>query len=158
MSKRKIEIVKATLAHVPGLAANMRPADVAEVHACGKTPEAALANGVRHSDFAWYCAVDGAPACMGGVATVSMLTGVGVPWMLGTPVLERNPKQLVVKTGRSIRMMAANYAVLRNYVDARNGVSIHWLQWMGFEIGDVMPYGPYAMPFRPFEMKGRLNV
>jgi hypothetical protein len=158
MSKRRIEIVKATLEHVPGIAVNMRPADVAEVHALGKTPERTLANGIRHSDFAWYCAVDGKPACIGGVATVSVLGGVGMPWLLGTDVVEKNPRALMTKSAIYLRMMRANYTLLRNYVDARNRVAIRWLERVGFEIGPPEPRGPYSMPFQKFEMKGRCDV
>ena len=44
------------------------------------------------------------------------------------------------------------HPVLRNVVDARNTVSIRWLEWLGFTLGTPQPMGVCGLPFIPFEM------
>ena len=49
--------------------------------------------------------------------------------------------------------MLATYPLLRNYVDERNTMAIRWLEWLGFEILPVEPFGVEGLPFHPFEMR-----
>jgi hypothetical protein len=51
--------------------------------------------------------------------------------------------------------MLADYPVLRNYVDQRNTVSIRWLRWLGFRMGEPAVMGAARVPFVPFEMSAR---
>lgn len=50
-------------------------------------------------------------------------------------------------------MLAAPFALLTNYVDARNAVSIRWLRWLGFEIEPAAPFGIHGLPFHRFSMR-----
>ncbi|MNF12754.1 hypothetical protein D3C80_2143590 [compost metagenome] len=43
------------------------------------------------------------------------------------------------------------YSVLRNFVDARNTVSIRWLEWLGFRLLEPVDIGGHQ--FRLFEME-----
>jgi hypothetical protein len=84
---------------------------------------------------------------------VSPAGDIGVPWMLGTPALERAPKQLT-KLGRAyVHLMSDKYATLLNYVDARSLKSVYWLACLGFTVQkETEPYGVFGLPFHRFGM------
>lgn len=138
---------------VEAIAANLRNADIEEIH--GSTGHRDYLTIVRHgaeaSDMLWTIEVDGEPAGLFGVTPAS---GFGVPWMLGTPALERAPKQLT-KLGRAyVRLMNQKYATLLNYVDARSLKSVYWLARLGFTVQkETEPYGAFGLPFHRFGMQ-----
>lgn len=138
---------------VEAIAANLRNADVEEVH--GVTGQrnclAVVRLAVESSDMLWTIDVDGEPAGLFGVAPHD---DAGAPWMLGTPALERAPKQLT-KLGRAyVRLMNDKYATLLNYVDARSLKSVYWLARLGFTVQkETEPYGAFGLPFHRFGMK-----
>lgn len=150
----KAEVVPATPDHVEELSGTMRPDDVAELWAFSlSTPHDALTNGIRCSDRAMTGLLDGKVACMFGVAPVSMMGGKGAVWMLGSDLIESHPKHFLRRCRRELSIMARNYGVLHNYVDARNTKAIRWLKWLGFDIGEPEPIGAAGLPFRHFEMR-----
>lgn len=138
---------------VETIAANLRNADIDEIYgSCGRCDYLEVVReGAAHSTLLWTIEVDGAPA---GVFGVTECAGVGVPWMLGTPALERAPKQLT-KLGRAyVRLMSDKYATLLNYVDARSLKSVYWLARLGFTVQkDTEPYGVFGLPFHRFGMQ-----
>ena len=46
-----------------------------------------------------------------------------------------------------------DYSLLINFVDARHGVAIRWLKWLGFKVFPAKPFGPDKLPFHRFEMR-----
>jgi hypothetical protein len=135
------------------IAANLRNADVEEIHGSAGHRDclAVMRTGAETSDLLWTIEVDGEPA---GLFGVTPATGFGVPWMLGTPALERAPKQLT-KLGRAyVRLMSQKYATLLNYVDARSLKSVYWLARLGFTVQkETEPYGAFGLPFHRFGMQ-----
>ena len=121
------------------VAANARPADVAEMAALGLSFDDALATSVARSDWTAVGIVDDEPVCVFGVAPGSLLGGIGVPWMLGTRALDRRDVQVpFLRTSRRVvDAMLATYPRLSNIVDARNALAIRWLGWLGFEFDDL---------------------
>lgn len=95
---------------------------------------------------------DGRLIALWGFVPLSLLTGVGVPWALGTDEMFRIGPSLTRLAKASLRLMAPVYPTLRNYVDARNTRSVAWLERIGFEIGEAVPYGAAGLPFHPFRM------
>jgi hypothetical protein len=138
---------------IEAIAANLRNADIEEIH--GSTGHrdglAVMRRGAELSTLLWTIEVDGEPAGLFGVTPAN---GFGVPWMLGTPALERSPKQLT-KLGRAyVRLMAEKYATLLNYVDARSLKSVYWLARLGFTVQkETEPYGAFGLPFHRFGMQ-----
>lgn len=134
------------------IAANLRNADIEEIH--GSTGHrdclAVIHRGAQMSTLLWTIEVDGEPA---GLFGVTPAPGIGVPWMLGTPALERAPKQLT-KLGRVyVTLMNQKYATLLNYVDARSLKSVYWLARLGFTVQkEAEPYGAFGLPFHRFGM------
>jgi hypothetical protein len=138
---------------IEAIAADLRAADVDEIHASAGHRDvlAVLRTGAEISAMLWTIEVDGEPAGLFGVTPAA---DFGVPWMLGTPALERAPKQLT-RLGRTyVRRMAQQYPTLMNYVDARSVKSVYWLACLGFTVNaDTEPYGAFGMPFHRFGMK-----
>lgn len=143
-----------TEADIVYLAANLRQADVDEVVASGYDDMAeAIRVSVEASTHSAVVTCDGVPAAVLGLVPVSLLAGIGAPWMLGTDVVTRQQRALMHLTGRYLRTMLKAYPTLVNYVHARNTVAIRWLRRVGFEIGPAEPYGPRGELFRIFTMK-----
>lgn len=137
------------------VAPQLRTADQIEVEACTKLAiHEALATAVRCSTMVWTIEVDGEAAGLFGVCPWSLLGGIGSPWMLGTPALERAPRSLTREGRRYIRRMLSPFPTLINYTDARNVKSIRWLRALGF-VFDTEPvaYGLYGLPFFRFELR-----
>ena len=136
------------------LFANLRASDLTECRAYGHLDIAAsIASCVDRSVLCWTGLVDGELAAIIGVAPVNMLTGVGSPWMLGTPVLDRHQRVLVRMTPEYISRMLKVFPHLVNYVHAKNTTSVRWLRRLGFTLHEAVPYGPLGEPFLPFEMR-----
>lgn len=135
------------------LAAAMRPADIAEVRACGHEPLEAARRSVAQSLLCWSAFADGELACIIGVAPISLVSGIGSPWMLGTPALDAQSRVLVRLTPRYIAMMLKAFPHLVNHVHAANATSVRWLKRLGFTLHAAAPFGALGEAFHRFEMK-----
>jgi hypothetical protein len=100
-----------------------------------------------------YMAVDVGDelACLVGVAPVALLSGVGSPWMLGTPVCDRHGRALVALGRRYIAEMHETYLTLEGYVHAQHVQSVRWLARLGFSIAPPCPIGVSGQAFHYFE-------
>lgn len=136
------------------LAANLRPADLAECLAYGRPDIAAdIASSVRRSMLCWTGFVNGELAAIMGVAPVSTLGGIGSPWMLGTPVLDQHARVLVRASAQYIPRMLSAFPHLQNFVHAENTTSVRWLKRLGFTLHEAVPFGAPGEMFHPFEME-----
>lgn len=134
----------------------MRAADKAEVHAAGHSDlQAVVALGVRRSVLCWAVTVDGALACIVGVAPLgrTLLADTGVPWLLGTDVLAKNKRPLMRLAPPYIDQMLRAYPRLVNFVHADNVSAVSWLGRLKFEVAPAAPYGPHGALFHRFEMR-----
>lgn len=129
------------------LAVNLRPADAAEIAACGLQGLEAIQGSIRASLWARTLVVDGAVAAIGGLAPMSLLGGIGSPWLLATPAL--SPRVLVRHAPGYIAEMHRTFPELRNFVHAENTRSIRWLRAAGFAILPAVPAVTGAL-FHPF--------
>lgn len=155
----KFRIVPATEAHVEEMATRVRAADVEELWASGrKTPVEAMRLGIQVSTDAWAGLVDGEVMCVFGVAPYSMLTGTGVPWMVGSTLIDRHASRFAMRCRPVVNRMLDDYPHLVNYVDSRNRRAIRWLRWLGFEVGEPEPYGWQGIPFHRFEMTREVSL
>jgi hypothetical protein len=136
------------------LFAHLRASDLAECQAYGQPDIAAgIEASVRRSMLCWTGLADGELAAIIGVAPVNVLTGMGSPWMLGTPLLDRHQRVLVRRTPEYIARMLQAFPHLVNFVHARNTTSVRWLRRLGFTLHEAVPYGPLGEPFHPFELR-----
>lgn len=102
---------------------------------------------------AWTAEQDGELVAVFGVAPVSLLNGIGCPWMLGTDRMDRLPRAVMEHTRAYIPRMLVLFPHLTNFIDARNQRSIRLLRWLGFEILPAQPFGIRGLPFHRFEMR-----
>lgn len=143
-----IEIVPAKLTHVGPIAIAMRDIDRLECHVFGHSPKDALRLGLMASTIAWTALVDGKPVAMFGAATISLLDGIGRPWLLMTNEAEKHHRA-IVRFGRIYtEAIHRHYARLENWVHVDNSAAIRWLSRLGFAVGGVDVIR--GQPMRPF--------
>lgn len=148
----KIEIVRARAEHLRPLAARLRQADKDEIAAMsGMSPLAALSFSYRRAAICYVALVDDQPEMILGVGDLSILTGTGAPWLVGSDFIERHPRLFLRASRHWLRQLSGRYSILRNMVDCRNTVSIRWLRWLGFTFGP--PFDHRGHQFRVFEMR-----
>lgn len=154
MTRPKYSIRPATRADVGYLAGNLREADVNEIKASsGRAPfEAVVLSFLASRDPMVGC-VDDVPVCIFGVAEASTISDKASPWMLGTDDLPKHARAFLRMSRAYVQNLKRQYALLWNYVDARNTYAIRWLGWLGFKIEDPQPFGPDRLPFHRFTME-----
>lgn len=154
----KIETRWPTDDDVADLVRNLREGDREELEASiGRSTDAlgAMREVVARSSHAWAIIADGRLFMIGGLfPTCSLLGGdEAQPWMMATRAAERAPGTLMRVGLRYLQVMRGCYPRLTNHVDARNTKSIRWLRRIGFTVHErTVPFGPYGLPFHPFEM------
>ena len=140
--------------HQHYVAANMREHDVQEIWAQSMSrPLDAVDYALKTSSHSWAGVHNDEPFALFGVSPVSLIGGVGSPWLLGTDQVANVSKPFLRGCVEFIDAMREVYPTMVNYVDARNEVSIRWLKWLGFDILDAEPYGPFKQPFHKFVME-----
>lgn len=149
----EIKVVPATWEYGRAVAANMRPADVAEVWALARhSPLEAVERSLEIPGEAYAFLADDEPLAVFGCAETAVLE-TGSPWLLGAVGVERHAKQFL-SLGRSyVAHWQSEYADLYNIVDARNERSIDWLGRLGFTFGEPILIGPDGSPFIPFHLR-----
>jgi len=146
-----VEIRPATVEDA--LALVLRQADREEVEALtGRDAREALVESVVRSAAAWAGLANGELVCLFGVVPVSLVGVTGIPWLLGSDAVTRYGRPFLRRNRAYLREMLREFPVLRNVVDARNTVSIRWLEWLGFTLGTPQPMGVCGLPFIPFAM------
>ena len=119
----------------------LREADKEEIRAAsGWSSVDALSYGIAKSNVTFVAETeDGEPICIFGVSEHPLQKGWGIPWMVGTDLIQdyfvaflRDGKQTLLP------LITTLYPNLVNLVDSRNTVHIRWLRLMGFEI-DTRP-------------------
>ncbi len=129
-----MRFVAADAAHIPLLAKHMRADDVRECAAFGRAPAEALRHGIMSSLWALTAIVDGEPHAVMGVASRSMIEGIGVPWMLGTNRVYDHGRDLLRHAPSVINEMHATFGRLENLVSVDNVRALRFLRRVGFEI------------------------
>lgn len=133
------------------LFANLRDSDRIECEAYGEDIHELIRSSVARSLLCWTGLADGELGAVMGVTAHDTLAGIGTPWMLGTPVLDRHSRILVRKTPEYIARMLAAFPHLTNFVHAKNTTSVRWLRRLGFTLHEAEPFGPFGEPFHRFE-------
>lgn len=124
----------ATLADARYVGARLRMEDAAEVLLFGMRAEDAVVQSLRGSLLCECLTVEGEPAAIVGIALEGLVGGVGCPWMLTTPAVERYPRAFARLTRSFVTRSLLMTERLENVIDARYTRSIRWLQWLGFTV------------------------
>lgn len=128
-----VEVRPVQAVDIDHLGARMREADRVEMRLLGHNDmRQVVAESMEASELTAAVDVQGELACLLGLARAGThLAPIGVPWMLGTPVLARNARSLMRVSPPYIAAMLARYDTLQNVVHAGNTVSIRWLRHLG---------------------------
>ena len=152
MSPVDHEFRRVTEADIVAVARDMRHWDQQELLAGGHTDfEDVLRKAVAHSDWAATSYINGQPACISGVVGHGTLTSRhGIPWMLGSTLLDRHSRTILTVSPELVHTMLHQYGRLQNYVYENSRASVRWLRWLGFEIHPAEPFGPQGQRFHRF--------
>lgn len=135
------------------LAANLRESDLREIAATsGARPVEAIERCIARSEHSWTGELDGEPMFIGGITPANFMSARRSPWLLGTPVLDQNPRPFLRYCREKMPEIRQFYPHLENFIDARSKRTIDWLQWLGFTIHEAEPYGVLRRPFHRFTL------
>ena len=150
----KVEIREVEEGDVAVLVRNMREHDIQEVNAATHMGlRNAVQTSVIMSTYSKTGLVNDELVCMWGVCPISLLSGSGSPWMLGTNLITEKQRIFLRRSKPWLDDIRKDYRYLENFVDARNTMSIKWLKWLGFEMDEAEPYGIHGEPFHKFTME-----
>lgn len=147
-----IQIVPTRACHLRRLAEVMRQADKDEVTAAtGRSPLWCLVYSYRHSSICMTVLIDGEPEMIFGAGDVSILTGLGAPWLLASDRAVSHKVEFLRGSVRWRDQLLRRYDILRNVVDCRNKIAIRWLRWLGFVFSE--PFKLRGYDFMMFELR-----
>ena len=150
----KVEIRDVEEGDIAVLVRNMREHDKMEVNAATHMGlRNAVQTSVIMSTYSKTGLVNDELVCMWGVCPISLLSGSGSPWMLGTDLITEKQRIFLRRSKPWLDDIRKDYRYLENFVDARNVMSIKWLKWLGFEMDEAEPYGIHGEPFHKFTME-----
>lgn len=145
------EIVPATLDLALQIASSMTEADRQEVWAVAHhTPTEAIVFSIQGSRDAWVGTYEGEPLCAFGCGEWSVLSLMGMPWLLTSKNLEHHAITFMRETRRYMDDLKTRYLMLQNYVDARHEVAVRWIERIGFTLDDPEIFGIDQLPFHRF--------
>lgn len=135
------------------LASRLRTEDESEITGLlAKSPRVALRASYRHAILRRTALIDGEIAAMWGLGG-AMLSDIGTPWLMTTPLVERVPVTFL-KVGRAqLAEMLMHRRFLSNYVLATYRGAVRFLEVLGFVLDPATPMGPQGLPFRRFWME-----
>lgn len=146
-----VKYLRPTSELVRGIAENMRQADADEVWASDNfTPMEAMMESWKASDYSVVITVDDEPCVMIGLVIRDILSGNGIPWMLGTDAALKHQKKFFTEVPAVIEQMLSVCSKLHNRVHCKNVASVRWLKRIGFTMLEPEPYGPENEMFRKF--------
>lgn len=115
--------------------AELREADKRECIAAGLLPEQALQASIDASDQCFkMVGPDGEILAYWGYTVGSPLTWACFAWMLSTPAIERNKMYAGRISLRLLEQLLDTYGEVFVTVHNEYGLSIRWLEWMGFHL------------------------
>lgn len=149
-----VEFVDPNYELIDMIAAKMRQADVDEIWASHHhTPREALLRGWRARGFSTIVMVDREPCAMLGLVVCDILSGHGVPWLLGTDAALKHRRHFITLVPTVIGEMLSICSTLSNYVHVDNRASCRWLRRIGFTLDSPMPYGHDNKLFHRFHLR-----
>lgn len=147
----RIEIVKYEDWHGAHVANNIRMSDRREIYYLSTlAPWAAIKSTAALRVAGWACLLDGKPVCIFGVNRKTMISDIGVPWLLGTDGLDAYGVLLAMQSRVYIDRMAECFPLLENFALAENRSTLRYLKWLGFAMDDPAPAGPFGASFVRF--------
>lgn len=151
MARNRVTIEKMEPWHLEVVAENCREMDRREIYlTCLLRPKQALELTAQEAVASWCALLDGKPVAVFGVNYLSHLDNTGVPWFVATDDIVKCRIQALKLSRKYFDRMARAFRVMENYVWVENTVAVHWLKWMGFDMGEPEIYGAGRVPFMKF--------
>jgi hypothetical protein len=147
-------ILPGSVQHAEALAAALRPADRAECEALVGHDNvlSCIRESYEHSLWSWTaCEPAGPVVAAWGVRPLSMLASRGMPWLLTGEAVERHWRMFARASLWWRDAMLEDFETLENSCDARYAASLRWAAWLGFHVGEPVPYGGGL--FRPLTLR-----
>jgi len=142
MAARKVEVRRYIDGDGDYVAKNMREADKEEImYLTLMRPAPAIRMTVSHAVGLWTGLVDGEIACIFGINRKTLTSDIGVPWLLGTPLMNEVPFAFLRGSLGYYKRMEKAFPQMENYVMADHKHAVSWLSWLGFDMGEPMPIG-----------------
>lgn len=149
----EIMVRLATMRDAEELAANLRPEDADELRAAtGSEPLPVLIEGLEESVECCALVLGGELAAIWGVVPAVPHWGIGVGWLLTTPVVERRPVAFWRACLRLLPDLLDRWPVLINAIDARHEKALRWARRLGFVVDEPRPFGAAGLPFHNFRV------
>jgi hypothetical protein len=98
-------------------------------------------DGWKNSDYSVIVTVNNEPCVMIGLAIHDILSGSGIPWLLGTESSLKYKRHFIKQVPAVIDEMLTVCPNLFNYVHAKNKISIKWLKKIGFIFDEPLAQG-----------------
>jgi len=139
-----LEIKAASTMDVDMLMLEIRSRDAGDLQRIYSRPAADALHSMVADSQAWVVYWRGQAAAIFGVTSASILTPDGMPWLVGSKIVDQKPR-LFLRTCRELvgEMDKLGYTRLENFTHQDNVVSHRWLRWLGFTIGDRLEGTPY---------------
>jgi hypothetical protein len=139
VGSHRYTVEPATPEHVYDLAANLRPADEAEILGSGNSVKRSLWRAYRNSVMCKSAVIDGRVAAMWGLCLnmrpgLSLLSDLGVPWLHTTAAVEHLPVSFVKVAKAELAAMKTLRSRLENHVTADYAQAIKFLRLIGFTV------------------------
>lgn len=157
----ELELVPGKLVHAMELSADMVPADVAELEACGYQPSQGLVHALSVSEVAVAALDEGRVAAMFGVAPLrrgATLLGAELVhrlWFLTGPRFRRRPLVSARTARRVVAALLEAYPVLENAIDGRHVDALRFASMLGADFGQPFAMPPSGLLFVPFRISSR---
>lgn len=134
------EVKDTTEAHIEHVAKNARQSDIEEMETFFTEMDmvSMLRGSVKVSDASFTWMIDGEPAAICGICRGN--DGgetAGIPWMIGTELLERNPKVLIKASRMFFDLWLLEHGKLTNFVPSNSHKTINYLEHLGFSVTNV---------------------
>lgn len=155
--RKAVEIVPTRSRHITTIANRMRVLDRIECDALGRTPKESLRAGYWQSKMCWTALVDGRPEALFGLVVVNAIEGRGSPWMLGTEIIYKHGRELVMHGPALLAHMTDSTPILENIVSAGNHRAIRLLQRWGFTVDERLETVG-GLAFRQFRMNANVRT
>lgn len=145
---------RATRADCEAVAANLRERDEAELRASDGDPYEAILRGWLASPSFCFTGYDEEGRTLGILGVCEASREWSCPWLIGTKALDLHARDVAKLSVKLFPRVLKRFPNMRNYVDARNTVSIAWLARLGFSLGEPEKHGVAGLDFIPFWIGG----
>lgn len=99
-----------------------------------------IVSAIERASMVWTACWNRMPIAIWGATAAG--PGVGIPWMLGVPEMEKHVRPLIVEGRKYVALMSREFPSLVNIVHADNTKAHAWLRTLGFTI-EPDPFANY---------------